>query len=62
MAVVHRRLGDRAMPDSASPLCPSCGEELVLEMDPGSPVDADAVVLSADPPFRYVCASPGCRS
>jgi hypothetical protein len=47
---------------TAAPPCPSCGEELILEMDPASPEDADAVVLSADPPFRYVCASPGCRS
>ena len=44
------------------PQCPSCGEDLVLELDPSSPHDADVPVLSADPPFRYVCASPGCRS
>jgi hypothetical protein len=42
--------------------CPSCGEDLVLEIDPALETDADAVVLSADPPFRYVCVSPGCRS
>ena len=42
--------------------CPSCGEDLVLKMDPSSPNDADAAVLSADPPFRYVCPSPDCQS
>jgi hypothetical protein len=47
---------------TAAPRCPICGENLVLEMEPASPKDADAVVLSADPPFRYVCASPGCQS
>jgi phage terminase large subunit GpA-like protein len=47
---------------TAAPPCPSCGEELILEMDPASPEDADAVVLSADPPYRYVCASPRCQS
>jgi len=47
---------------AAIPLCPSCGEDMVLELDPSSPNDADAVVLSADPPFRYVCASPSCQS
>ncbi len=47
---------------TAAPRCPSCGEDLVLEMDPASQTEADAVVLSADPPFRYVCVSPRCRS
>ena len=40
--------------------CPSCGADLVVEMDPASPPDAHAVVLCADPPFRLVCASPEC--
>lgn len=40
--------------------CPTCGEELVLEMDPAAPPDAQAVVLLADPPFRFVCPSPDC--
>jgi hypothetical protein len=42
--------------------CPTCGEDLVLELDPAAPEDADAVVLSADPPYRYVCPSPDCQS
>ncbi len=41
-------------------MCPNCGEDLVLEMDPASPPDAQASVLLADPPFRYVCASSDC--
>ena len=42
------------------PRCPRCGDELVLEMDPASPPDAQANVLLADPPFRYVCQAPDC--
>ena len=42
------------------PRCPACGEDLVLEMDPASPPDAQSQVLLADPPFRYVCDNPGC--
>lgn len=49
------------MPGSI-PSCPSCGAELVLEMDPASPPDELATVLSADPPFRFVCASSTCSS
>ena len=48
------------MTGSATPQCPSCGEELVLQMDPASPPDAQARLLLADPPFRYVCPSPDC--
>ena len=48
------------MTESPFPRCPSCGADLVPEMDPTSPPDAEASVLLADPPFRYVCASPGC--
>ena len=44
------------------PTCPRCGAELVLEMDPASPPDAQANALLADPPFRYACASPGCST
>lgn len=40
--------------------CPLCGQELVLQMDPAAPPDTQATVLLADPPFRYVCASPDC--
>jgi hypothetical protein len=29
-------------------------------MDPASPPDAQANVLLADPPYRYVCVSPDC--
>lgn len=43
-----------------TPRCPNCGQDLVLEMDPASPSDAEATVLLADPPFRYVCASSDC--
>ena len=43
-----------------TPRCPTCGEDLVLEMDPASPPDRDSQVLLADPPFRYVCEGPGC--
>jgi hypothetical protein len=43
-----------------TPRCPSCGEDLVLEMDPAVPPDAQAQVLLADPPFRYACQSPAC--
>jgi hypothetical protein len=46
----------------ATPKCPTCGEDLVLEMDPAAPPDGQANVLPADPPFRYVCASPDCSS
>jgi hypothetical protein len=46
----------------ATPKCPTCGEDLVLEMDPAAPSDGHASVLLADPPFRYVCASPDCSS
>lgn len=45
---------------SSIPKCPNCGGGLVLEMDPASPPDAEASVLLADPPFRYVCASSDC--
>jgi len=48
------------MTESPFPRCPSCGEDLVPEMDPTSPPDAEASVLLVDPPFRYVCASPDC--
>ncbi|MEP7091382.1 MAG: hypothetical protein ABI776_14885 [Nocardioidaceae bacterium] len=48
------------MTGSATSRCPSCGEELVLQMDPSSPPDAQASVLLADPPFRFVCASSAC--
>ena len=50
------------MSGPAVPRCPSCGEDLVLEMDPATPEDGEAVVLSADPPYRYACTSPGCGS
>ena len=50
------------MTGSPHPTCPACGEALVLEMDPAAPPDAEASVLLADPPFRYVCASPGCSA
>jgi hypothetical protein len=50
------------MPTSPYPACPTCGEDLVLEMDPAAPADAQASVLLADPPFRYVCASGTCSS
>ncbi len=42
------------------PRCPSCGDELVIAMDPNSPPEGDEGLLLADPPFRYVCPSPGC--
>lgn len=48
------------MTSSPTPRCPSCGEELVLEIDPAAPPDAEANALLADPPFRYVCVSPDC--
>jgi hypothetical protein len=48
------------MPGSSAPRCPRCGSDLVLEMDPASPPDALARPLLADPPFRFVCASPDC--
>jgi hypothetical protein len=48
------------MTGSPMPRCPSCGAGLVVEMDPAAPPDADAIVLCADPPFRYVCASSQC--
>ena len=44
----------------ATPRCPACGAELVLAMDPAAPPDDQAVLLLADPPFRYGCASPSC--
>ena len=44
----------------STPRCPACGDDLVLEMDPAAPDDAQACVLLADPPFRYACASPAC--
>jgi hypothetical protein len=50
------------MPRSPYRTCPHCGEDLVLEIDPASPPDAQARVLLADPPFRYVCASPTCSA
>ena len=50
------------MTGSRIPRCPDCGEALVLEMDPAAPPDAQASVLLADPPFRYVCASTNCSS
>ena len=49
------------MSGSANPRCPRCGEDLVLEMDPACPPDAQATVLLADPPFRYTCASSDCH-
>jgi len=48
------------MTGSPTPRCPTCGDDLVLEMDPASPPDDQASVLLADPPFHYVCASPEC--
>jgi hypothetical protein len=48
------------MTASSMPRCPSCGDELVIEMDPDSLPDAQEGLLPADPPFRYVCASRGC--
>ena len=48
------------MSGPATPSCPACGAELVLEMDPTSPPDAQSSVLLADPPFRYVCQSATC--
>jgi hypothetical protein len=48
------------MTGSTMPRCPSCGEELVIEMDPDLSPDTQEGLLLADPPFRYVCASPGC--
>ena len=48
------------MSGSRIPRCPSCGEALVLEMDPAVPPDAQANALLADPPFRYVCESSDC--
>lgn len=50
------------MAGSRIPRCPSCGEALVLEMDPGAPPDAQASVLLADPPFRYLCTATDCSS
>jgi hypothetical protein len=50
------------MTGSPVPRCPSCSQELVLEIDPASTPDAEANVLLADPPFRYVCDSPSCSS
>ena len=50
------------MTGSRIPRCPNCGEALVLEMDPAAPPDAQASVLLADPPFRYVCTSANCSS
>ena len=50
------------MTGSPIPRCPLCGEDLVLEMDPAAPPDAQMSVLLADPPFRYVCASSDCYS
>ena len=44
------------------PRCPACGDDLVLEMDPASPPDAQSQVLLADPPFRYVCEGPRCTT
>ena len=48
------------MTDSTIPRCPSCSEDLVLEMDPAAPPDSQANVLLDDPPFRYVYASTTC--
>jgi hypothetical protein len=42
------------------PTCPTCGDDLVLEIDPASPPDEQASALLADPPFRYVCVAPEC--
>ena len=50
------------MTGSPIPRCPNCGEDLVLEMDPAAPPDAQASVLLADPPFRYACSSANCSS
>jgi hypothetical protein len=50
------------MTGSTLPRCPACGEELILQLDPAAPPDAQARVLLADPPFRYVCGSPDCRA
>jgi hypothetical protein len=50
------------MTGSTGPRCTQCGDDLILEMDPSSPPDAQAPVLLADPPFRYVCASSDCSS
>ncbi|WP_460819956.1 hypothetical protein [Nocardioides korecus] len=43
----------------ANPVCPRCGTELVLEMEPRHVPDARARVLGADPPYRFVCPA-GC--
>ena len=48
------------MTDSPFPRCFSCGADLVPEMDPTTPPDAEASVLLSDPPFRFVCVSPDC--
>jgi len=48
------------MTDSPFPRCSSCGADLVPEMDPTTPPDAEASVLLSDPPFRFVCVSPDC--
>ena len=48
------------MTGSTLPRCPACGEELILQLDPAAPPDAQARVLLADPPFRYVCESSDC--
>jgi hypothetical protein len=50
------------MTGSPDARCPGCGEDLVLEMDPAAPPDAQARVLLADPPFRYGCPSSDCSS
>jgi hypothetical protein len=44
----------------SAPRCPSCGEDLVLQLNQTTPPDDQAVVLCADPPFRYECTSPSC--
>lgn len=48
------------MSSSPSSTCPSCGRELVLEIDPAAPSEERADVLLADPPYRYGCPSPRC--
>ncbi len=50
------------MTDSSFQRCPSCRADLVPEMDPTAPPDAEASVLLADPPFRYVCVSSECSA
>ena len=48
------------MTGSMTPTCVGCGADLVLEMDPAAPPDAQAQVLLADPPYRLVCTNPRC--